>query len=588
MVFHNPWGLLALLSIPAILGLHFFRTHREVRRVGGLHLWDFARTRLPVGNRFDRLMRSLALLFQLLAALSMSLLIAGADLPTARVNRHHAVVLDNSLSMQARATRTMADRARDLLGDWMDSRDRYTVIAAGTRPEILAGPFAGRDEALDALARWVPSEPACDVEAAVNLAGKFVTGDERILFVSDEVAHARAYGETLEIAAVGTPEPNAAIDFADRTRVAEGRDRVFLTLRAYASLSCRTTLRAFSGTRSVFEQDVEVQPDQPKQMTFETDQVGSIVRLEISADSLEADNVAILPPVRIKTVRACVEGLDLVAKHFLQAVAAVPYARMTGDPAEAELVFTTRADYESRGANVRIYEMPSPETTEKVGLALGRDLLIDHRNTITDNLPFEGVLWPYVEYEKRPPGRLLVSCGAQPLIVEIASQPGGAKRILFNLLYDRTNVFRQSFWPVLVQNAIEECRDAMPGLSRTVFRLGESIPLNLRPDADSPARFSLVRDGRAVAEYSDLPEVLASLPAGVYEVRQDGTQPALAVFSVNVYAPGESNLQAMETREPDLAGLEAATVVRAESNRMLYYAALLAVILFAALNWRYE
>jgi hypothetical protein len=587
MILHNPWGLLALLSIPAILGLHFFRTHREVRRIGGLHLWDFARTRLPVGNRFDRFMRGLALLFQLLAALLMSLLIAGADLPAARVNRHYTVIVDNSLSMQARADESMADRARRILADWMQARDRYTVIAAGAQPEIAAGPFADRDEALDALSRWVPSENACDVESAVNLASKFVTGNERILFVSDEVAHARVYGETLEIAAVGTPESNVAIDFADRTRVAEGRDRVFLTLRAYAAIPCRTTLQAFSGTRRVFEQEVEVKPSQPTQLSFETDRIASIVRLEISSDALAADNVATLPPVRIKTVRVYVEGLDPAARHFIKAVAAVPYARMTGDAAEAELVFTARGDYEPRGANVRIYAMPSPEKAEKAGVAQGRDLLIDQRNDITRNLPFEGVLWPYVEYEKRPAGRFLVSYGAQPLIAEAGILKGGAKRFLFNMLYDRTNIFRQSLWPVLIQNVVEECRDAMPGMSRTVFRLGESVPLNLRPDPKLPAQFTLVRDGKTAAEYGELPETLASLRPGVYEVRQGGSE-TLATFAVNVHAPGESNLQAMETRKPDLERLEAATVVRAESNRMIYYAALLGIILFAALNWRYE
>ena len=101
MVFTNPLGLLALLSLPVIVALHFFRDRRRVVRIGGLHLWDFARTSLPTGRRFDRLLRSLSLWCQLLAALLMSLIIAGLDLPDKSRIRHHTVILDDSVSMQA-------------------------------------------------------------------------------------------------------------------------------------------------------------------------------------------------------------------------------------------------------------------------------------------------------------------------------------------------------------------------------------------------------------------------------------------------------------------------------------------------------
>ncbi len=100
----NPWGLLALLSIPAILGLHFFRSQRQTRVIGGLHLWQFAATRQPVGSRWTRLQQSLSLLFQVLTATLVSLLIAGLDLPHQETTAHYTIVLDDSVSMLATGT----------------------------------------------------------------------------------------------------------------------------------------------------------------------------------------------------------------------------------------------------------------------------------------------------------------------------------------------------------------------------------------------------------------------------------------------------------------------------------------------------
>src|SRR5690606_13385221 len=101
MTLLNPWGLLGLLAIPVIIGLHFFRQQRRSRIIGGLHLWDFARLATPSGRRFERLRSSLPLIFQILAALLLTLLLAGFDVPLKKSARHYAIILDDSVSMQA-------------------------------------------------------------------------------------------------------------------------------------------------------------------------------------------------------------------------------------------------------------------------------------------------------------------------------------------------------------------------------------------------------------------------------------------------------------------------------------------------------
>src|SRR5690606_40820235 len=61
-----------------------------------------AATLFPYSPLFRSLRGSLPLLFQLLAALLLALLLAGFDIPLKKAARHYSIILDDSVSMQAR------------------------------------------------------------------------------------------------------------------------------------------------------------------------------------------------------------------------------------------------------------------------------------------------------------------------------------------------------------------------------------------------------------------------------------------------------------------------------------------------------
>lgn len=593
MVFTNPWGLLALLAIPLIVGLHFFRDRRRIQRVGGLHLWQFARTSMPVGRRFDRFQRNLPLLFQLLAALLLSLLLAGFDIPKEDTRRHYALIVDDSASMQAGGAESAAAKARELVTEWARGGDRFTLIAAGLRPRIIAGPFAEKAELLGALGRWAPEEPGCDIEGALGLASKFLTGDEKILFLTDDEAAARAYAPRLEIAALGKARENAAIQFADRIRAGAGKDRIVVTMGAYSKGAGARTV-AFSASvegKAFLKREVRLEPQKPVSQTFETTEISRPIELALGEDALAIDNSAVLAPVAVKTVRAAVLALGDATDPVTKALRAVPNVALSEAVPQADLVFTAARDYAPSPRNRRLGLFPylsdldSSKTQPR--LAEGRAVVIDRRHPATAGLELGGVLWPFVSATRAAGARtpLLAIQGTPLLWFEPLS--GGRGQYRFNLLWDRTNLFRQAAWPVLVQGIVEECRDAIPGLARANFRVGETVALNVESSGTLAGRYELLRDGAAHAKYETLPEALSGLPAGGYELRQDG-RAALARFQVNFFAPGESDLRAMSERKPDLGQLVSASVRHAEPNKALFLGLALLLIVATALSWAFQ
>jgi hypothetical protein len=530
----------------------------------------------------------------LAGALFATLLLAGMDMPIQGTVRHFTIVLDDSVSMQAGGADSSAERARRLLLDWIGARDRYTIVAAGVAPRILAGPFADRAEVERALAQWRPEDVACDPEAAANLAGKFVSGDERILFLSDRADAGQGAGDPFERGATGKPLANDAIVFADRMRLAPGKDKAIVALQRFAGDAGAVDLTAMAGGSEIFRRRVELEPGTPVDLAFETSAVDAPIELRIGDDPLAADNAASLDPVPIKPVKAALSGLGDVAPFFMRALQAVPYTTVV-DPADhPDLLFTTAPPAADAGSTAtaaargpwRTFYLPDPADFQtSASLAQGADILTDGRSPLVENLSFEGALWPFAAEKAELLAEPQIAFRGVPLLYQLGDSPG-RRRYRLNLLVDRTNHFRQATWPTFIQDAVEECRLSMPGLGQSNFRQGEPVPLHLEADPALPPEFALLRDGRPMAAWDALPPELSDLPAGRYEVRQG--EKSLAGFAVNLSSPGESDLQAADSRRPDLAGLAPAELRRTQSSPLVYYALLLAMLALAGMSWHFQ
>ena len=143
-MFLNPLGLLALLGVPAVIGLHLYRRRFRRHPVSAVFLWA-AQDHTPLAGRQREPLRTSASFWcELLAALLLALAIAGLRLFGAGEAQHLVVVLDGSASMSAvTASGPTRDRALDEVRariEALPSGSQVTVVLSGPRPAPLIGP----------------------------------------------------------------------------------------------------------------------------------------------------------------------------------------------------------------------------------------------------------------------------------------------------------------------------------------------------------------------------------------------------------------------------------------------------------------
>ena len=76
MYFANPWGLLGLLALPAVIAIHLYHQRFPPLVVAGTHLWGAETEVRAAGRRRERLPITATLLLELLAALLLTMVLS--------------------------------------------------------------------------------------------------------------------------------------------------------------------------------------------------------------------------------------------------------------------------------------------------------------------------------------------------------------------------------------------------------------------------------------------------------------------------------------------------------------------------------
>jgi hypothetical protein len=304
-LFAEPLGLLALLAVPAVLALHWFRRRFRPREVSALFLWQSEAPAALAGRRRERLMNSPSLWLELAAALLLALAFAGPP-ATARAE-HLVVVLDGSASMDAVAGGESArERARVILSETIDELprgSRATLIESGSRPRVLAGPAAFTAEALQRLETWRPSGTRHDLGPALALALE-LAAEGAITVVTDRF-EPQAFLPQVEVIALGRPADNLAITHAARSRELAGsvaRDSAFLTVSSFAHAPRRAALVLESDGRRLLEREIDLAPGERLQLSFDLSPDTGLVEARLSSDALAIDDRAWLAPAPERTL----------------------------------------------------------------------------------------------------------------------------------------------------------------------------------------------------------------------------------------------------------------------------------------------
>ncbi len=577
-MFAAPWGLLALLAIPAIVGLHLYRRRFQPREVSAVFLWlDADRTPLA-GRKREKLRSSLSLWAECAAAAFFALALAGLRGCGSQPGEHLVAVLDASASMGAHARDgTLGARALSRLRERIDALprgSRVTVVESGVHPRVLAGPAAFPAEALEKLARYAPQAQRHELTSAVAFALQ-VSGGSSVLVLTDHYEPDR-FPPEVELASVGEPLDNVAFTHATRQRAREKdgapHERVFLAVENLSDRARRATFTLDTVDAPVARltepRELELAAREKRALTFELPAGTGAIVARLGDDALAIDNTAWLAPIPPRTLGlATTLDEDDARVLGLRSGGASPQAN-TGANAPRSRIDRWLAI---------VGEATEAASADVAHVVIGRDIaggagawslsieatsaragerkdwigpfLIEKRHPLLEGVTLDGVVWsadPALALEGIP----LVAAGNVPLLVE--DERAGRRLVRLDLDPARSTLARSPDWPILLSNFCELRRQALPGPERTNLAVGDSLTYRSGGAVDETLG-SLVfarEDGQGEARaWQARPTVLIDEidAPGMYRLKQKERE--LARIAVSFNDAAESDLSALKSGE---------------------------------------
>jgi len=564
MYFANPWGLLGLLALPAILAIHLYHRRFPPQYVAGAHLWSTDSVVRMAGRRRDTLPITPSLLLELLSALLLTLALSEPRIGELDQVTHLVVVLDSSASMQGKPAgeKSFRDAALAELDRRLGTLDRsgvVTVIASGRRPVMLAGPAVPWSDARAALASWNPSLPRHSFASAWDLAQQLSEDAGELLFLTDRIPEEREIPGRMEVVSVGRQLENVAISTARWTfDSASGSGRIYLRVHNHGAKAASFTITGRSGEQAVFSRPMSLNPGASAGIEVPVPGGLQTLLLDIDypADGLAIDNRMLLVEPKVRTVRVANLLADGLPRQLVERVLKIIPDVETTAADEAHIRIAPATDLPEANPALTwlgIGPLSTAESDQKQAKDLLGPFIIERQHPLMEGILLGGVVWGGVQ-----PVSLsvtpLVSAGNMPLLAQLRGTRTTA--YLMNIDLARSNLSESPDWPILLTNLVERRRDDLPGLRRWNYRLGEEIALRLfegdDPAADKPLTLKHSERTRSLTR-SSIIELPPLEETGLYELRTGDE--LVGQFAINFADAEESDLRRLAPgrHEPKVA-----------------------------------
>ena len=526
--FLNPWGLLALSSLGGVLFLYFYVFRGRRREVSALFLWDPDRSLRAEGRKRRRPPVTIPLLLELLAALLLSLAVAGLYFHRADQKRHLVVLVDASASMNAaEGSVDFSTRAAEKVGELaasMSGEVRVSLVES-FRGRLMGDRAMRPDRARELLREWEPSAPPHGFSQAGEVARSLQPDLERIVLITDRPTDLPA----ATMVGVGEKLPNTGW-ISGRWTTA---DRIFARAHHFgAGGGAREVVLRDQEGRELSRRSIDFSAQRSVPLTFRVPAGVNHVVLELPPDALANDNVLRLtrPERPVLPVRVEVQSQGL-SEHLNRALRATGKARRVAE-GPAVLLFSDQPETSPRQARVKVrfHTVAAEETT-----LLGGPYFLSSYSPLTRGLDLKGAAWAADEGFGSEQGQPLVWAGEIPLVEK---RPG---EIVVNLTPTDSNLFRLPAWPVLISNLVDEAWSRHPGLKRFSYRSGENLSF-VRPGnwtgetvVETPVGKEVIFDGPDIF-FGRLEQ------EGVYRIYPRSNPDQRMRISVNLLAEQESDL----------------------------------------------
>lgn len=521
-MFTTPLGLLGLLALPAILAVHLFKRRFQPRTVSALFLWAAVSADPAAGRRREPLRRSASLILELLAALLLTLALAGPRWGGAGEPPYIVAIVDGTASMGAvdssgSSGLSRAKKALTAAVDGLPGNARVTLIRTGPSPEVIVGPAAFKVEAAAAIGDLTAPHPGHDLGAAWDLAIE-LSRAAGALFITDRPGDApvglpEAAGN---IETIGVGAPLANVGFVNATRSAQLRsssdqakdtDELQLVVRSFSGATETRSLELLDGATgaSMGGEQVTLLPNSSLTRRYSVPASAGPITCRIGregGDPLAVDDEAYLCPPPRRHLRVAAEISDQSARALglgsgdsaaerwasilgrASAVASSGSGAAEGSP---HLVLTEGPTHDlDRDAGTWLLRLgpvtggPAAAGAEGEPIHLASPYLIDKAHPLMEGVTLDGVVWT-AGGALSSLGIPLVYSGNLVLAVELETE-AGAREWRFDIDPARSTLGRSPDWPILLTNAAEARRAELPGPVRTSLSAGE--PFHWRGAAD--------------------------------------------------------------------------------------------------------
>lgn len=453
----------ALLAIPAILAIHWFRRALPRRTVTALWLWGERHAAPVSGRKRERLIDRTSLRWELLAALALLLALVDPrwfDRPPAR---HLVVVLDTRLSLLAQRQDglTVAERLTQDLTSHLATLapdDRVTVITSGTPPRVLVGPAVPRDQATLGLTTWKTDQTWHDLAPALDLAREVAGPTGSVLLASDRPDPAAAHVGTL---LRGEVRPTAGL-IAARWRPGN----LHLRLAAWGQPQ-RREVRITGPAGELAQRTVELVPGHPLDVNLPLTTTTPIdIHLDGPDPQPADDHVHLLPPQPRQVRWWCPEPGPL-----RRALEAQDSAR-PAPPAEADLVVGPGP--RANGAwRITVEPGDAPPTPGPFLARSGHPWL--------EGIDATGCRWAGgVPLEQVPVEEVLLAAGTTALLREAPDH-----HLIIHADLTKGTLADHPAWPALLAQVVSDRHTHLPGRDDRNLDPGTVVRLVLPPGAEA-------------------------------------------------------------------------------------------------------
>jgi hypothetical protein len=574
---------LAGLAIPIII-LYMLRLRRREVVVSSNMLWHRLMQDREANTPWQRLRRNLLLLLQLLILAVLVLALARPYIPVPSVAAGSvALLLDASASMNAQdmpggVTRfdVAKEQAAALVGD-LANDEVMTIIAVGPVPQVLTPATGDRAALREAISGAEPTQAQGDWEAALALAGASIAGREEasILIISDgglpetlppvpAEVHYLQVGQSADNLAIGALAvrslDNVPHLFASVTNYSEQDADVILSVHVDGRLETAERLAVPAGASVDFTLDDLPENTQVIRAELTSPVEGGLV------DRLALDDVAFAafaPPRGGRVL--LVTDANLFLEQVLRSLPGIEAFRAPpGRIPEGEfdlIVYDGWVPGDLPDGNLLIINPSQTTRLFTVGSVFtDTRLLRQADDTILSFVDFEDIaIREATSVGATGWAQTLVEADGGPLL--LAGTSGGSRVAILTFDLHASDLPLKIEFPILIANLLDWYSPAQPFEITSGLRPGD--PVVIRPQVSTVEYVVTKPDGStqsypvgdASLTYTEADET------GIYQVdlltRQGDS--STAYFAVNLFAPGESQIQPADTiflGEGEVAGGE--------------------------------